>query len=122
MEGYPNKRYYNGCKHIDELESYGIDLVTNLYDCNFANIQPHWCKPIYLADLCYFLKPDDVILGMDLSSGGHLSHGSPAILVVNGLIITFGVNEDGFLDYDEIQKLLKTTTKDDCQCLHIQDK
>ena len=104
-EGYPNKRYYNGCKHIDELESYGIDLVTKLYDCNYANIQPHCGANANLAIFKAFLKPDDVILGMDLSAGGHLSHGSPANISGKWFNNNFyGVNDEGYLDYDEIQR------------------
>ena len=107
-EGYPNKRYYNGCKHIDELESYGIDLVTKLYDCNYANIQPHCGANANLAIFKAFLKPDDIILGMDLSAGGHLSHGSPANISGKWFNNNFyGVNDEGYLDYDEIQKLAK---------------
>ena len=104
-EGYPNKRYYNGCKHIDELESYGIELVTKLYGCNFANIQPHCGANANLAIFKAFLSPGDTILGMDLSAGGHLSHGSPANLSGKWFDNHFyGVNENGWLDYDAISE------------------
>lgn len=105
-EGFPGKRYYNGCKHYDELENYGIELVTKLYGCNFANIQPHSGANANLAIFKAFLKPGDTILGMDLSAGGHLSHGSPAN--VSGKWFDnhfYGVNEDGWLDYGEISAL-----------------
>ena len=102
-EGFPGKRYYNGCKHYDELENYGIELVTNLYGCNFANIQPHSGANANLAIFKAFLKPGDTILGMDLSAGGHLSHGSPANLSGKWFDNHFyGVDEDGWLDYDAI--------------------
>ena len=105
-EGFPGKRYYNGCKHYDELENYGIELVTKLYGCNFANIKPHSGANANLAIFKAFLKPGDTILGMDLSAGGHLSHGSPAN--VSGKWFDnhfYGVNEDGWLDYGNISAL-----------------
>lgn len=104
-EGYPGKRYYNGCKHLDELEEYGIDLVTKLYSCNFANIQPHSGANANLAIFKAFLKPGDTILGMDLSAGGHLSHGSNANLSGKWFDNHFyGVDNDGWLEYDKIQE------------------
>jgi glycine hydroxymethyltransferase len=103
-EGYPGKRYYNGCKHYDELENYGIELVTKLYGCNFANIQPHSGANANLAIFKAFLNPNDIILGMDLSSGGHLSHGSPANISGKWFDNHFyGVDDDGWLEYDKIQ-------------------
>ena len=104
-EGYPNKRYYNGCQFYDELENYGIELVTKLYGCKFANIQPHCGANANLAIFKAFLKPGDVILGMDLSSGGHLSHGSQANISGKWFDNNFyGVDENGWLDYESIQK------------------
>lgn len=104
-EGYPGKRYYNGCKHYDELENYGIELLTKLYDCNFANIQPHSGANANLAIFKAFLSPGDTVLGMDLSAGGHLSHGSPANLSGKWFDNHFyGVNENGWLDYDAISE------------------
>jgi len=102
-EGYPNKRYYNGCKYYDELENYGIEIVTSLYKCNFANIQPHCGANANLAIFKAFLNPQDTILGMDLSSGGHLSHGSPANISGKWFDNHFyGVDDNGWLDYDKI--------------------
>ena len=107
-EGYPGKRYYNGCKHIDELESYGIELVTKLYDCKFANIQPHCGANANLGIFKAFLSPGDTILGMDLSSGGHLSHGSPANISGKWFDNNFyGVDSNGWLDYDQIETQAK---------------
>ena len=104
-EGYPGKRYYNGCENFDQLENHGIKLVTKLYGCNFANIQPHSGANANLAIFKAFLEPGDSILGMDLSAGGHLSHGSPANISGKWFDNHFyGVNEDGLLDYDKIQK------------------
>ena len=104
-EGYPGKRYYNGCEHMDEIETLAIDLLKKLYGCEYANVQPHSGANANLAVFKAFLKPGDTILGMDLASGGHLSHG--ASVNVSGSWFdshTYGVNEDGFLDYDDIRK------------------
>ena len=107
-EGYPGKRYYNGCKHLDELEEYGIELVTKLYECNFANIQPHSGANANLAIFKAFLQPNDTILGMDLSAGGHLSHGSPANISGKWFDSHFyGVTDEGWLDYDKIEEQAK---------------
>lgn len=104
-EGYPDKRYYNGCKHYDELENYGIELVTKLYKCNYANIQPHSGANANLAIFKAFLNPNDIILGMDLSAGGHLSHGSPANISGKWFNNNFyGVDDNGWLDYDSIER------------------
>lgn len=107
-EGYPGKRYYNGCKNYDELEQYGIDLVTKLYGCQFANIQPHSGANANLAIFKAFLRPNDTILGMDLSAGGHLSHGSPANISGKWFDNYFyGVTDGGWLDYDRIEEQAK---------------
>lgn len=103
-EGYPGKRYYNGCKFYDELENYGIELVTKLYGCKFANIQPHSGANANLAIFKAFLNPNDIILGMDLSAGGHLSHGSPANISGKWFDNHFyGVDVNGWLEYDKIE-------------------
>ncbi len=102
-EGYPGKRYYNGCMHYDEMEKHGIELVTKLYGCNFANIQPHSGANANLAIFKAFLSPGWRILGMDLSAGGHLSHGSPANLSGNWFDNHFyGVDSDGWIDYEAL--------------------
>lgn len=104
-EGYPNKRYYNGCKYYDELENYAVELLKKLYGCNFANVQPHSGANANLAIFKAFLKPGDTILGMDLSAGGHLSHGSPANISGKWFDNHFyGVDDDGWLDYNKIQE------------------
>ena len=104
-EGYPGKRYYNGCEHMDEIEQLAIDTLCSLYGAKFANVQPHSGANANTAVYQAFLKAGDAILGMDLASGGHLSHGSPPN--ISGKIYdayTYGVDADGFLDYDEIAK------------------
>lgn len=104
-EGYPYKRYYNGCENYDHLESYGLELLAKLYGCKFANIQPHSGANANLAIFKAFLSPGDTILGMDLSAGGHLSHGSPANISGKWFDNHFyGVDDNGFLNYDEIEK------------------
>ena len=75
-EGLPGKRYYNGCDEVDKVEELAIEYATKLFDCNFANVQPHSGANANLAVFKAFLKPDDLIVSMDLSSGGHLSHGA----------------------------------------------
>lgn len=105
-EGYPGARYYNGCEHMDEIETLAIDLVTNLYGANFANVQPHSGANANTAVYQAFLKPGDVILGMDLASGGHLSHG--AKVNISGKVYksySYGVDENGFLDYESIETI-----------------
>lgn len=107
-EGYPGKRYYNGCDHMDEIEQLAIDSVCKLYDCSYANVQPHSGVNANTAVFQAFLKPGDRILGMDLASGGHLSHGAPPTL--SGKVYeahTYGVNDGGWLDYDAILEQAK---------------
>ena len=104
-EGYPAKRYYNGCDNCDDVEQLAIDTVTRLFGAKFANVQPHSGANANLAVFKAFLKPGDVVLGMDLASGGHLSHG--AKVNVSGSWFdshTYGVNEEGLLDYEAIRK------------------
>jgi glycine hydroxymethyltransferase len=104
-EGYPGKRYYNGCEHMDEIEQLAIDELKELYGCDFANVQPHSGANANLAVFKAFLQPGDKILGMDLASGGHLSHGSPANLSGKWFEAhSYGVNDEGWLDYDAIMK------------------
>jgi glycine hydroxymethyltransferase len=102
-EGYPGKRYYNGCNNMDDIENLAIGEVTKLFDCNFANVQPHCGANANTAVFQAFLKPGDKILGMDLASGGHLSHGSTPN--ISGKVYEayhYGVNQEGLLDYDAI--------------------
>lgn len=102
-EGYPGKRYYNGCEQYDQMEEYGIELVTKLYGSNFANIQPHSGANANLAIFKAFLSPGHRILGMDLSAGGHLSHGSPANISGKWFDNHFyGVDSEGWIDYGSL--------------------
>ena len=105
-EGYSGKRYYNGCDHMDEIEDLAIDQVTKLYKCQFANVQPHSGVNANTAVYQALMNPGDTILGMDLASGGHLSHGAPPTL--SGKFykaISYGVDDNGLIDYEEIEKI-----------------
>lgn len=107
-EGYPGKRYYNGCEHMDEIETLAIDQLKELYGCEFANVQPHCGANANTAIYLAFLKPGDKILGMDLASGGHLSHGAP--VNISGKVYEahhYGVDEAGWLDYPAIMAQAK---------------
>jgi glycine hydroxymethyltransferase len=105
-EGYPGARYYNGCEFMDEIETIAIDQLKELYSCEFANVQPHSGANANLAIMKAFLEPGDTILGMDLASGGHLTHGAP--VTISGKWFnsyTYGVDEWGMIDYDEVERL-----------------
>lgn len=103
-EGYPGKRYYNGCEHMDEIEQLAIDSLCSLYGAKFANVQPHSGANANTAVYQALMSPGDRLLGMDLASGGHLSHGSKPN--ISGKVYdcyAYGVDANGFLDYDAIQ-------------------
>ena len=105
-EGYPGKRYYGGCQYIDVVEQIAIDRAKELFGCEYANVQPHSGAQANFAVEFAVLKPGDTIMGMNLSQGGHLTHGSPAN--VSGRyynVIPYGVDENGFIDYDEVMRL-----------------
>jgi glycine hydroxymethyltransferase len=107
-EGYPGARYYNGCEFMDEVETIAIDQLKELYGCEFANVQPHSGANANLAIMKAFLNPGDTILGMDLASGGHLTHGAP--VTISGKWFdshTYGVDENGLIDYDEVERIAK---------------
>lgn len=102
-EGYPGARYYNGCHNYDDVENLAIDTVKELFGCEFANVQPHSGANANLAVFQAFLKPKETILGMDLSAGGHLTHG--ARVTLSGQVyrsFSYGVDENGFIDYEEV--------------------
>ena len=104
-EGLPGKRYYGGCEVIDEVEQLAIDRAKQLFGAEHANVQPHSGAQANYAAMTSFLKPGDTFLGMDLSNGGHLTHGSPVNF--SGMLfraISYGVTDEGFLDYDDMRK------------------
>jgi len=108
-EGYPYKRYYGGCEFADKAEQIAIDRACELFDCKFANVQPHSGSQANGAVYAALLKPYDKILGMDLSHGGHLTHGSkPSFSGKNYQSFTYGVELDGRIDYDKVMEIAKT--------------
>lgn len=104
-EGYSGKRYYGGCQCIDEIETIAIERVKKLFGAEYANVQPHSGASANLAVEYAVLKPGDTLMGMSLGAGGHLTHGSPANISGNYFnIVSYGVNTDGYIDYDEVEK------------------
>ncbi|MEK7332179.1 MAG: serine hydroxymethyltransferase [Nitrospirota bacterium] len=106
-EGYPNKRYYGGCEYADIVETLAIERAKKLFGAEHINVQPHSGSQANMAVYFAFLKPGDVILGMSLSHGGHLSHG--ASVNFSGMLyknIPYGINkETGYIDYEEVRRL-----------------
>ena len=105
-EGYSGKRYYGGCECVDVVENIAIDRAKKLFGCDYANVQPHSGAQANMAVFVAMLKPGDTVLSMSLDHGGHLSHGSPVNF--SGMyfnIVPYGVNEQGFIDYDEVERL-----------------
>ena len=107
-EGYPYKRYYGGCEYADTVEQLAIDRACKLFNCKFANVQPHSGSQANGAVYAALLKPYDKILGMDLSHGGHLTHGSkPSFSGKNYQSFTYGVELDGYINYDKVMEIAK---------------
>jgi glycine hydroxymethyltransferase len=106
-EGYPGRRYYAGCQYVDVAESLAIERAKRLFDCGFVNVQPHSGAQANGAVMLALLQPGDVILGMDLASGGHLTHGArPAMSGKWFRAVAYGVRpEDSRLDYDAVERL-----------------
>ncbi len=105
-EGYPNKRYYGGCEVVDKIESLAIERAKKLFNCQFANVQAHSGSQANNAVYHALLKPYDKILGMDLSCGGHLTHGAKVSLTGKHYqSFSYGVNLDGYIDYEEALKI-----------------
>ena len=105
-EGYPGRRYYGGCSEVDKAEQVAIERAKQLFGADHANVQAHSGATANAAVFLAFLKPGDTFLGMDLSQGGHLTHGSPVNF--SGLLykaVHYGVNDDGYVDYDRMRAL-----------------
>ncbi len=105
-EGKPYKRFYNGCENVDAIEELAQERAKKLFGVDHANVQPHSGAQANMAVFMYVLKPGDTVLGMDLSNGGHLSHGSPVNF--SGIfynIVSYGVDKNGCIDYDAVEKL-----------------
>src|SRR5215467_13834805 len=104
-EGLPGKRYYGGCEIVDQVEQLAIDRAKKLFGAEHANVQPHSGAQANFAAMSTFLKPGDTFLGMDLSNGGHLTHGSPVNF--SGMLyhaVSYGVTDEGLLDYDDLRR------------------
>ncbi|MCH1568293.1 MAG: serine hydroxymethyltransferase [Alphaproteobacteria bacterium] len=108
-EGYPGRRYYGGCEHVDVAESLAIERVKKLYDCAYANVQPNSGSQANQAVMTALIKPGDTILGMSLAAGGHLTHGAKPNQSGKWFnAVQYGVREDDHLiDYDEVESLAK---------------
>ncbi len=107
-EGYPGKRYYGGCEFVDVVENLARDRAKELFGCDYANVQPHSGAQANMAVFFAMLKPGDTFMGMNLDMGGHLTHGSPAN--ISGTYfnaVSYGVDENGFIDYDEVLRIAK---------------
>ena len=103
-EGKPYKRFYNGCENVDKIEELAVERCKELFGVDHANVQPHSGAQANMAVFLYALKPNDTIMGMDLSNGGHLTHGSPVNF--SGLyfnVVSYGVNDNGEIDYDDVK-------------------
>ncbi|MDR0668137.1 MAG: serine hydroxymethyltransferase [Prevotellaceae bacterium] len=105
-EGYPGARYYGGCEVVDQIESVAVERLCRLFDAEYANVQPHSGAQANMAVFMACLKPGDTFMGLDLSHGGHLSHGSP--VNVSGMLyraVSYSVREDtGLIDYDQLEQ------------------
>ena len=105
-EGYPGKRYYGGCECVDIVEDLARDRSKKLFNCDYANVQPHSGAQANMAVFFAMLEPGDTFMGMNLDHGGHLSHGSPVNMSGKYFnCVHYGVDENGFLDYDEMERL-----------------
>jgi len=106
-EGYPGKRYYGGCEIVDQSETIAIERLKELYDAEFANVQPHAGAQANMAVFMTVLEPGDTFMGLDLAHGGHLTHGSP--VNASGILyrpVAYGVDEDtGLIDYNKLEEL-----------------
>ena len=107
-EGYPGHRYYGGCFAVDVTEELARQRACQLFGCKYANVQPHSGAQANLAVYFALLDLGDTVMGMDLSQGGHLTHGSPVNMSgKNYNFVSYGVNADGVIDYAELEKQVK---------------
>ncbi|WRG05787.1 serine hydroxymethyltransferase [Helicobacter pylori] len=116
-EGYPNKRYYGGCEVVDKIESLAIERAKKLFNCQFVNVQAHSGSQANNAVYHALLRPYDKILGMDLSCGGHLTHGAKVSLTGKHYqSFSYGVNLDGYIDYEETLKIAQSVKPEIIVC------
>ena len=107
-EGYPGKRYYGGCEYVDVVEDLARERAKKLFGCEYVNVQPHSGALANMAVFFAILQPGDTFMGMNLAHGGHLTHGSPVNMSGKYFnVVPYGVNDDGFIDYDEVLRIAK---------------
>ncbi len=107
-EGYPGKRYYGGCEHVDVVEDLARDRAMKLFGCTYANVQPHSGAQANMTVFFSLMQPGDTFMGMNLDHGGHLTHGSPVNFSGKYFnCVPYGVNSDGYIDYDEVERIAK---------------
>ena len=107
-EGYPGKRYYGGCEYVDVVEDLARERAKKLFGCEYVNVQPHSGAQANMAVFFAILQPGDTFMGMNLAHGGHLTHGSPVNMSGKYFnVVPYGVNDDGFIDYDEVLCIAK---------------
>ena len=105
-EGYPGKRYYGGCEYVDVVENLARERAKQLFGCEYANVQPHSGAQANMAVFFAVMQPGDTFMGMNLDQGGHLTHGSSVNMSGKYFhAVPYGVNADGFIDYDEVRKI-----------------
>lgn len=105
-EGYPGKRYYQGCEHVDVTENLAIERLCKLFGCKFANVQPHSGANANMGVFMAVLEPGDTYMGMDLAHGGHLTHGCPVNFSGKWFkAVTYGIDEQGLIDMDQVEKM-----------------
>lgn len=107
-EGYPGKRYYGGCEHVDVVEELARERAKKLFGCEYVNVQPHSGAQANMAVFFSIMEPGDTFMGMNLAHGGHLTHGSPVNMSGKYFnVVPYGVNDDGFIDYDSVLAIAK---------------
>ena len=107
-EGYPGKRYYGGCECVDVVEDLARERAKKLFNCDYANVQPHSGAQANMAVFFAMLEPGDTFMGMNLDHGGHLSHGSPVNMSGKYFnCVPYGVDDNGFIDYEEVRRIAK---------------
>ena len=107
-EGYPGKRYYGGCEHVDVVEDLARERAKELFGCEYVNVQPHSGAQANMAVFFAIMEPGDTFMGMNLNHGGHLTHGSPVNMSGKYFnVVPYGVNDDGFIDYDDVLRIAK---------------
>lgn len=107
-EGYPGRRYYGGCEYVDVVENLAIERAKEIFGAEYANVQPHSGAQANLAAFFAMVEPGDTVMGMSLAHGGHLTHGSPVNISGKYFnIVSYGTDDNGFIDYDEVLKIAK---------------